>query len=193
MKLELKDEKGLIGTIELPVAELVKEVQGLGSESAETEAQLKERLSKKSLVDQVSEWVDTRVIAELVVDHLKSEGIPRTFEQAKAVWLDTLQMLGSHLAEGAKLAGGKTMDDFTPIEKAKFVLAWGKELSLEDKAIFAEAVGLPIAKATAAEVAEAEAKLAAGEKLEEPKIIEGKTDLPGYKFLEHLNMSIKEA
>ncbi len=39
MKLELKDEKGLIGTIELPVAEIVKEVQDLGSGSVASPAQ----------------------------------------------------------------------------------------------------------------------------------------------------------
>lgn len=39
MKLELKDEKGFIAAIELPVAELVKEVQGLGSASVASLAQ----------------------------------------------------------------------------------------------------------------------------------------------------------
>lgn len=181
MKLELKDEKGLIGTIELPVAELMKEAQDFGIASVADPA-------KKSLVDLVSEWVDTRVIAEMVIDHLKTEGLPRTFEKAKEVWLDTLQMLGSHLAEGLNLAEDKTMADFSPEEKADFVIAWAKGLSLEDKAIFAEAVELPIAIATDAEVAEAEAK---GEG-EPPNVIKGKTTRPGYKFLEYLNLSVRE-
>lgn len=39
MQLELKDEKGVMGAIELPVAEIVKEAQGLGSGSVASPAQ----------------------------------------------------------------------------------------------------------------------------------------------------------
>jgi len=84
------------------------------------------------------------------------------------------------LEEKLANAEARTMDDFTPIEKANFVIAWGKGLSPEDKAIFAEAVGMPIAKATVAEVEG------------EPNIIQGKTDKPGYKYLEYLNLSVKD-
>ena len=89
----------------------------------------------------------------------------------------------AELEEKLARVRGRTMDDFTPIEKADFVLNWAKGLSVEDKAIFAGAVGIPIARATDAEVAEAEG---------EPATIQGKTDKPGYKFLEHLNLSVKE-
>ncbi len=95
---------------------------------------------------------------------------------------------------------GKTMNDFTPEEKAGFVLTWARGMSLEDKAIFAGAVGIPLGKSTEAEVAEAEGaeaeakrKAAEGEKLEEPFYIEGKTDRPGYSYKPYLNLSIKEA
>ena len=87
------------------------------------------------------------------------------------------------LQEKLAAAEGKTMDDFQPAEKADFVIAWGRGLSPENKAVFAEAVGIPIAGASAAEVAEAEG---------EPKTIQGKTDKPGYKYLEFLNLSVKE-
>ena len=40
-----------------------------------------------------------------------------------------------------------------------------------------------------AKVAEAERKAKAEG---EPTIIQGKTDKPGYKYLEHLNLSVKE-
>jgi len=93
------------------------------------------------------------------------------------------------LEEKLSTAEARTMGDFTPIEKANFVIAWAKELSMEDKAIFCEGVGIPIAKVTEAEVAEAAVKKAAED---EPSVIEGKTDRPGYKFLEYLNMSVKE-
>ncbi len=95
----------------------------------------------------------------------------------------------AELEEKLSTAEARAMGDFTPIEKANFVIAWAKELSMEDKAIFCEGVGIPIAAATEAEVAEAAAKKAVEE---EPSVIEGKTNRPGYKFLEYLNMSVKE-
>ena len=84
------------------------------------------------------------------------------------------------------------MDDFTQIDKANFVIAWARGLSLEDKAIFAEAVGIPIAKLTEAELAEAEAKRKAEEEKGEPSVIKGRTDKPGYKYLDYLNLSVRE-
>jgi len=89
----------------------------------------------------------------------------------------------AELEEKLAKAEGRTMNDFTPVEKANFVIAWGKELSPEDKAVFASAVGISIATAPAAEVAEVEG---------EPSIIKGKTDKPGYRFLEMLGLSVKE-
>lgn len=86
----------------------------------------------------------------------------------------------AELQEKLAAAEGRTMDDFAPAEKADFVIAWGRGLSPENKAVFAEAVGIPIAGASAAE--------AEGE----PKTIQGKTDKPGYKYLEFLNLSVKE-
>ncbi len=86
------------------------------------------------------------------------------------------------LEERVTAAEGRTMDDFTPVQKADFVIAWGKGLSPEDKAIFAGAVGIPNS-VKAATVAESD---------EDPGTIQGKTDKPGYKYLEHLNMSVKE-
>lgn len=90
-------------------------------------------------------------------------------------------------------AEGKTLNDYSPEDKANFVITWAKGLSVEDKAIFAEAVGIPITKATDAEVAEAEQKAKAeAEEAEAPKTIQGRTDKPGYKFLENLNLSVRE-
>ena len=104
-----------------------------------------------------------------------------------------LEGKAAELEEKLATAEAKTIDDFMPTEKANFVIAWAKELSLEDRAIFCEAVGISIAKATEAEVAEAEAKqIAEGKEVEEPNIIEGKTDCLGCKFLKHLNLSVKE-
>jgi len=166
--------------------------------SSQAEVKLKESQDKpaelegpKSLVDQVAAWVDTRVIAELVVDHLKAEGRPKTFEEAKSVWLDALESLGAQLGQ---LKEKLTMDDFTPIEKATFVLAWGAGMSPEQKATFAQAVGIPLAGAAKAGVAESkpgpEPEVAEAE--ERPLLIQGETDLPGYEYFPHTGISIKK-
>jgi len=132
----------------------------------------------------------TGVFIELPLEQLRAEiGLvsssgaePQASEALKVEVQSFEAQLKEKAAEIAKLEG-RTMDDFSPTEKANFVLNWAKGLSPEDKAIFAGAVEIPIAQATVAEVAEAEG---------EPKIIQGKTDRPGYRFLEHLGLSIKE-
>lgn len=138
----------------------------------------------------------TGVFIEVPLEQLK-EGLgllsssPETEAQLKESQ-GKVEELGGQIAElGEKLATAeaKTIGDFTRIEKANFVIAWAKELSMEDKAIFCEGVGIPIAKVTEAEVAEAAAKAAAAA---EPSVIVGKTDRPGYKYLEYMNMSVKE-
>lgn len=86
----------------------------------------------------------------------------------------------AQLEEQLAASKGKTMDDFTPVEKANFVIAWGKRVSLENKAIFAEYMGFTIAGAKVAEVEG------------EPKTIQGKTDKSGYKYLEAINISVRE-
>ena len=169
MKLELQDAKGLTGVfIEVPLEQL-KEGLGFLSSSPETEAQLKESQDK---------------VAEAEVQLKQSQDKIAELEDKVATVVE--------LEEKLATAEGRTMGDFTPIEKANFVIAWAKDLSMEDKAIFCEGAGIPIAKVTEAEVAEAAAKRAAGEAVEDPAVIQGKTDRPGYKFLEYLNMSVKE-
>ncbi len=142
MKLELRDDKGVVGTIELPLAQL-KEELGFGSASGADSSPASEAL---------------RVDAESFEAQLKESR-------------DKVGALEEQVA-------GRTMDDFTPAEKAHFVLAWGKGMSSEDKALFARAVGIPIAGAAA-------------DLGQDGSIIEGKTDLPGYKFYKYLNMSMK--
>jgi len=147
MQLELKDDKGLIGTIELPLEQL-KEALDLGSASTESEAHLKESQGK---------------VAEL----------------------------GEKLAK----AESRTMANFTPTEKAQFIIPWMRELSSEDFVRLATETGhdAQLVPATDAEVAEAEAKQKAEAEVEEaPKTIPGKTDKPGYRYLEHLDLSVKE-
>lgn len=86
--------------------------------------------------------------------------------------------LEEQLTTGARASG--SMDDFTPTEKANFVIAWAKGLTPEKAVAFAQHVGFPVA---AAQVAEPEG---------EPKTIQGKTNKPGYKYLDYINISVRE-
>lgn len=214
MQLEVKDKDGVIGTIELPIAELMKEVQDLGSAS----------------VADPSATEALKVEVQSFEAQLKEKG-------------EEIAKLGEKLTA----AEGKTMGDFKPEEKANFVIAWAEGLALEDKAIFAEAVGIPIARATAAEVAEGKpdpeyyrqfgcrycehlvtvsaprkpwvggcqyklsfpdcgkwelwsgmlgegrAEVAEALKGGKPAFIKGKTTLPGYKLHPIINLSIRES
>lgn len=117
-----------------------------------------------------------------IPDDLLQQVTSKLSSQAEAQLKESQDKVGELEGKLAE-AEGKTLGDFTPQEKADFVITWAKGLSPEDKAIFATAVGIPIVGAAAAKVAEVEG---------EPNIIEGKTDRPGYRFLEHLNLSIKE-
>ncbi len=146
----------------------------------------------------------TGVFIELPLDQLRAEiGLvsssvaePKATEALKVevqsfeAQLEESQGKVAELKEKLAKGAGKTMDDFSQLEKATFVIAWGKGLSPENKAIFAEQVmEIPIAKATEAAVAEKEPKA----KVEEnPNIIKGRTDKPGYRYLELVDYSIKE-
>ncbi len=56
-------------------------------------------MAEKRLRERVAEWVDTYVIADLILSHIQNELERRpTFNLAKEVWLDELQHLGGHLA-----------------------------------------------------------------------------------------------
>ena len=128
---------------------------------------------------------------EVPMEELKAAlASPELSEEAKAALAspessdDAAQLKESQgkvaeLQEKLARAESRTMDDFPRVEKATFVLTWAKDLSPVNKAVFAKAVGISIAPA--AEVAEAD-----------PAIIEGKTDKPGYKYLDHINLSVKE-
>ncbi len=100
----------------------------------------------------------------------------------------------AELEEKLAMAEGRTMDDFTSIEKAEFVIPWMRDRSAEEFVKLALHTGheAQLAPATAAEVAEAEQKAKTEVAEEEPKTIQGKTDRPGYKYLEHINMSVRE-
>jgi len=52
-------------------------------------------VKKEKVIDEVAAWIDTRVIAEMVANHLEQEGEEVTVESCKEAWLGTLENLGS--------------------------------------------------------------------------------------------------
>jgi len=135
------------------------------------------------------------VIAEQV-DALSSE-LPGALSIEE---LEQLQQQVKDLAERLSAAEHTTIDDFSPMEKAQYFIPWMTQLSKADFEKVALQTGhdphtVEVSDPAVVSVLEktfkkqAEEAKAAGE---EPKIIHGKTDKPGYKFLEYLNLSVKE-
>lgn len=93
----------------------------------------------------------------------------------------------------------KTIDDFTSIEKAQFIIPWMQELSGEDFVKLslktghdAQLVEVPDPEAQAALTEIFRQQAEEQKEAENPKIIEGKTDKPGYIYYEYLNLSMRE-
>jgi len=68
---------------------------GKGPLEGETDQEFEQRMKKEKAIDEVAAWIDTRVIAEMVADHLEQEGEEVTVENCKEAWLGTLENLGS--------------------------------------------------------------------------------------------------
>ncbi|MBA7676279.1 hypothetical protein ES703_84520 [subsurface metagenome] len=68
---------------------------GEGPLEGETDEEFEQRMKKEKVIDEVAAWIDTRVIAEMVADHLEQEGEEVTVESCKEAWLGTLENLGS--------------------------------------------------------------------------------------------------
>ncbi len=66
-------------------------------------------MKKEKVIDEVAAWIDTRVIAEMVANHLEQEGDEVTVESCKDAWYGTLENLGGGIGlartsgEAAKL------------------------------------------------------------------------------------------
>ena len=68
---------------------------GKGPLEGETDEEFEQRMKKEKVVDEVAAWIDTRVIAEMIAEHLDDEGDEVTVESCKEAWLGTLENLGS--------------------------------------------------------------------------------------------------
>lgn len=51
-------------------------------------------MDREQVIEEIADWIDTQVIAEMIVEHLEECGRPITVEEAKQVWYGTLQNLG---------------------------------------------------------------------------------------------------
>ena len=49
---------------------------------------------REKLITQIAEWIDTTVIAELIVANLEEEEEELTLERCKETWYGTLENLG---------------------------------------------------------------------------------------------------
>jgi hypothetical protein len=51
-------------------------------------------MEHEQVVKAIADWIDTQVIAEMIVEHLEENDYAVTLEEAQRVWLGTLQNLG---------------------------------------------------------------------------------------------------
>jgi hypothetical protein len=49
---------------------------------------------REKVIKEIAEWIDTQVIAEMIVDHLEDQEEEATVERCKGVWYQTLENLG---------------------------------------------------------------------------------------------------
>lgn len=54
-------------------------------------------MSREEVIQEVANWIDTHVIAEMIVGHLEEQDEAITVERAKEVWCDTLEHLGASI------------------------------------------------------------------------------------------------
>ena len=50
-------------------------------------------MDRDQVINEIADWIDTQVIAEMIVEHLEESGRPVTVQEAKEVWLNTLENL----------------------------------------------------------------------------------------------------
>lgn len=170
-------------------------VHGVAPARAQLPLEQPNPLITKSVLEQL---LDERfaVIAEQV-DALSGE----LAEQVKALSGEQQQSEQQgerikQLDERLIAAESKTIDDFTPMERAQFVIPWLTGLDEEDFFTLARNTGhdvvpdpavVSVLAETFPKPEEAKAK---AEK--EPKTIQGRTSKPGYKYLPHLDLSVLE-
>jgi len=67
---------------------------GKGPSEGETDQEFEARQKREKVIDEVANWIDTRVIAEMVAEHVEEIEEELTVQGCKDVWLGTLENLG---------------------------------------------------------------------------------------------------
>jgi len=68
---------------------------GKGPLEGESDQEFEARQKREKVIGEVADWIDTRVIAEMVVEHGEEIDEELTVQGCKDVWLGTLENLGS--------------------------------------------------------------------------------------------------
>lgn len=97
----------------------------------------------------------------------------------------------TELQERLRAAERKTIDDFSSMEKAGFVVPWLQGLDDKDFFTLARNTGHDVVPDPAVVSVLADTFREQAE-AENPSTIQGRTDRKGYRYLEHLNLSIRE-
>lgn len=97
----------------------------------------------------------------------------------------------TELQKCLRAAESRTIDDFSPREKAEFVIPWLKGLDGEDFVRLSLETGhdAQLVPAVDPEASAAIAEIMRKQD-ETPAVIKGKTTKPGYRYLEHLDLSV---
>jgi len=110
--------------------------------------------------------------------------------------LEQLQQQVKDLTERLDAAERKSIDDFGPREKAEFLIPWMRELSDADFMRLSVGTGhYVIPDPGVVEVVDPKALAAIAETFQElapESVVQGKTDLPGYRYFETINLSVRE-
>jgi len=146
------------------------------------------------------------LITKSVLEQLLDERFAVIAEQVDALSGELVQQDGQHserikqLEQRLSAAERKGIDDFSPIEKAQYFIPWMSQLSKADFEKIALETGHDPGTvevndpAVVAMLEDSFRKQAEEQKdEEEPNTIQGKTDKPGYKYLDYLNLSIKDS
>lgn len=137
------------------------------------------------------------LITRSVLEQLLDERFAVISEQVDALSGELVQQDGQHserikqLEQRLSAAESKSIENFSAREKAEFLIPWMRELSGEDFVRLAINTGHD-AQLVPAVDPEASAAIAETfrKQAEEATVIQGKTELRGYRYLEHIDLSI---
>ena len=141
------------------------------------------------------------LVSESKLEQLLDERFSVISEQVDALSGELGQLAEAAKGDGAAIAElqerlsaaeRKTIEDFSSREKAEFVIPWMQGLSGEDFVRLALETGhdAQLVPATDPEMVGKIAEIMRKQEREEAKVVRGRTDLPGYRYLENIDLSV---